>query len=919
MKKIYTIPFSRNFINEIVNLIYQENRSDYSRLAIVFSGKRPFLYLQKYLSQKIQAPHFPPTMFSIDTFIDYIVNKAFPDLREMEFLDAVRLLYKFWPDKQWDFGRFYSWGIKLLNFINQIDTEDVDNAKLRNIQNNAMIGFDIPESINKILQDIVVIREDFHKEMEQTHVFTRGYRYLKSKQIIQDVFLEEFDKIYFTGLFGLTETTKFIINELYQQNKAEIIWNADDVNQWEIFKEQANYFKSEIIPLKKGNNKTPEIHLYSCYDMHSQVIKTNDILQQNKPLKEISVVLPNADVLFPLLSLSIDRLPETDFNVSLSYPVNRTSLFSLIRDILACQESARIKNGEVFYYAKDYLKVITNPFIKNLNHDRESIQLIEQEINQKGLPFISLKQIKLIPEVHQLVFYELEGITNLDQSAGVIEKILDYILEHSLIRSYVLSGEVFQLFFQELAKIKQCSFAHEILSQIPVGNKYLINLIILNYLQTQVIPFDTKPLQDLEMIGFLETRNLNFNHVVILNMEEGTIPVEKEIEPLVPLGVYEQLGLPSIKYNEEMYRYYFYRLIQGAATVDLLYIENDEKKRSRYIEQIIWEKEKQEKQLDILKPVQTYYKINLMARHHDEQILKNDTIHQKLLKQVYSSTAIDDFLQCQFKFYYKYMLHIRRQKSITGDVEILDRGTIIHSVLRKTFATFYRRVISPGMLQELKHVLFSVLNQELENKVSVSGEYYIFKQIAQYKLKQFLASSLSQHQEEFSVVELEKEYQGDYETKFGRIKLKGKIDRVDKLEKQTYYYIVDYKTGSSQNQKRYKAKHDFNEYIHDFELIRKHVPSFQLPLYLSLFLSNNPAISFNQVNARWCYLEDNRVVDLFHADNSSDENREIQKNYKEALLSVLHQICDQQKPFVLYEDRNCCYCELKDFCNYKVK
>ena len=146
------------------------------------------------------------------------------------------------------------------------------------------------------------------------------------------------------------------------------------------------------------------------------------------------------------------------------------------------------------------------------------------------------------------------------------------------------------------------------------------------------LPFETKPIEDLEIIGVLESRNISFDTVIMLDVNEGIMPQAKKINPLIPLGIYDILGIPSPEYNEEIFRYYFYRLVRSARDVHLLYIDSEEKPRSRYIEQLIWEQERATQTINAIKVDKKTYKINVHLQSTLPVIEKTEKV-QNILRE----------------------------------------------------------------------------------------------------------------------------------------------------------------------------------------------------------------------------------------------------------------------------------------------
>ncbi len=943
MKKIISISLKDNFLKSVTeNIIYKENCTDYSRICLVLSGKRPSLYLRKYLAMKIKSSFYPPVIFTINDFMKYITEKRFADIKYINELDGIWKLYNLLINKNFfhnkdetedDFFKVYPWVRKIYGFINQIDTEDVSDNVLMNIQYNAELGYNVPDNINKLFLNIVDFRKELHEMFKKDQTYTRGYNYLKAKDICKDEKFEEFDRIYFAGLFALTGTEKAVIKTLLKEDIARLIWHGDP-EDWGILNNLKVYFNEEIDMLNGSRSiKKKDVKIYSSFDYHSESEQVYRVLKNKKEIKSTAIVAPVNDTLFPLLSFVIDRLlfdKKIDkFNISLDYPVIKTALFTFLKSCINCQITSQYNKNLSKYYVETYLHLFDNPFIKNININEITIRdiikkikanFIDSESNLYNKAFISLNEVEdiffdtqkdIINKLHKLLFIDLEKKLNLQDACECIENILDFILNNSEVRSYILSGEIFNLFFDNLNELKQSDFAK--INLVNKSNQKGLWEFLLKMLEDLMIKFSTVPLQDLEIIGMLETRNLNFNHVLILDMQEGIVPVERKVDPLIPISVLKDIGLPSPEFQEEIYEYYFYRLIKNAEKVSLFYIDTPRMDRSRYIERIIWDHEKENRKLDVKKVDKIQYKIKLTGPLKENEIVKDEYIKKKLSSLIFSPSGIDAFLFCQIKFYYSNVLNLSIPESIDIDIDNTERGKIIHDILKSLFNIFKGKFLSNKDYEEIKVQFDKIFNNEFMN--ITSGEFYVFKKMAFIKLNQYLNKFVKNIDHEFKVIEVEKSLKSSYKIDNININLKGRIDRVD-IERNNdieEYIIIDYKTGDSK--KRFEFKEDLIDES-DVEKIRVNIKTFQPFIYIYMFLNNMKNLSIEHIDAKLLYLGDLKESLLLKSNKKYDKN-EIYEYYNHLLKNVLKEIIDPDKPFIKYNKVECEYCEFSGFCRFK--
>ncbi|HVN97318.1 MAG TPA: hypothetical protein VMT62_12895, partial [Syntrophorhabdaceae bacterium] len=680
MTNVYSIPFGGNFLDTLMTFI-GEDGEDLANKAIVFPGKRPALYLRKTLSHGALRPFYPPRFFSMEEFIDFLARKTHPDFSDVDDADGIWLLYEciqrlplfaHHPFRKKGFGEFFWWGKYLLEFIDHLDREDIDNEKLTSLEQSARIGYDVPESTNELLAHVTVLRKEFHRVLDRNKYFTAGYKCLYAFKSVSEAIPDDFEMIYFAGLFALSAVEKKIIRDIRKAGRARVILEGDP-SRWPILSELVSFLcaHTETIPCEKIESQTVSLH--AGIDTHSEILKTYEILRDGRP-ERTAVILPAAKALFPMLSFVVDRI-DSPYNISLGYPLSRTSLFDLILHVLSAQSMKR-KDGE--YSTAEYLSVMLHPFVKNLDFEvpvRPILTALERlftgDILQSPVadkPLITLAEIEralvresagtpdVLERIHELFFGQFQEAETLHDYTERLAIILEFVLAHTPVRSYLLSGEIFKSIFQALHALQNTRFSRSAFHDNDMENKRVICDFIIEHLQSTDLPFETKPIEDLEIIGVLESRNITFDTVIMLDVNEGVIPQAKKINPLVPLGIYDILGIPSPEYTEEMYRYYFKRLITSARNVRLLYIDSEDKPRSRYIEQLIWEKERTAQSLNVIEVDRAAYKINVRLQSTPPAIEKTERIRTLLKANAFSPTAIDDYVRCPALFYYKQVL-----------------------------------------------------------------------------------------------------------------------------------------------------------------------------------------------------------------------------------------------------------------------
>ncbi len=813
MEKNITYSPADNLIHKIAGLVEKEfvgKGADLSRLAIVFGGKRPSLFLKRELSKKIKKSFFPPAFFSIDEFVEYLLQNHEPHVvqgRISEF-DACYIIYtltkKIAPEivkGNENFSRFLPWAREILKFIELLDLEDVEVKALKNIKMNAAIGYDVPESINFLLKSILSLRGAYHNVLKERRVYSRGLMYLSVSRITKEIELNEFDRILFCNFFSLHKTEDNIIKHFYNIGKASLISQPLEPS----------------IPEYK-------LSIYAGGDMHREACLVREILKKIKNPESTVIVLPDPDTLVPLLSEIACFVK--GFNVSMGYPLRRSSLYNLFESIMRAQSTKKAQGMKtaIMYYTKDYLSVLSHPFVKNFS---PTIGALIQRIEEAGNLFIRLKDIEDLKEIHNLLFCLWEKIKSFKDFSRALGIFLDAMVNKSPLSEYPQDGfaypqdgfaypinlKIIEKLFRLKEDFSNAIFADEVFSSEDIFRLFRQEM------EHQVISFLGSPLKGLQILGLFETRSLSFENVIILDANESVFPRLKIYEPLIPGEVMASLGLNRLKEEEEIQRYQFRRLISSARNVFLVYNTSEDKERSRFIEELIWEKEKQAGSLGVVPVRGGNFQINVLPEK--TRIYKSRDILDFLKGRRFSPTSINTYLHCPQSFYYRYVLGLKEKEGFLEEPEGLHVGRFIHEILEETFKGFVGK--PPRIDKKFRDYFFKTFSDRFDDFFArrMKSDSFLLREVMKYRLKKFL--DREQERDVKEIVCLEKEFKTSNFISY--------IDRIDRLKDGTIF-IIDYKTGGNLLVPKDIKKMEGMELTR--ESIKDTIRSFQLPLYLYL-------------------------------------------------------------------------------------
>jgi len=938
MNKTITYSFHDNFIEKAADYIlgnFAGNGRDFGRIACVFGGKRPALFLNRALAKRIKGSFIPPRVFSIDEFMRYLVSLD-TSLSVISELDACYVVYalarKIAPAivrGRDSFKDFLPWAQEIISFIEQIDLEDIKEGSLNSIQKSSSIGYEIPENINVLLQHIIKIRGAYHKVLAKDRKYSRGSIYLLASQKISANALDEFDTVLFCNFFYLHATEQAVVKEVVNKGKGVCIFqgNQDD---WSVLEKNAKYLEVSIRPEEKAVFE-PDLHLYQGFDTHSQVCIVRELLKKIKPAENTVIVLPKPESVIPLLSEIAGLL--TEFNISMGYPLRRSSLYALFDTLFKVQESRKDQT----YYSKDYLNLLRHPLVKNvkLGHDslitRIVVHKIEEILQGKeesqiaGSLFLTLNEIEaeekiyffasqtlsgmgknvstdeckqVLIELHGLLFRKWETIADFKNFAIRLQEFLDVLARKSMLSNFPLNLKVIEKLYAIKEELQGASFVEEPFKQDELWE------IFRQKLDGQMISFSGSPLRGTQVLGLLETRSLNFENVIVMDANESVLPKLKIYEPLIPREVMLSLGLNRLEKEEEIQRYQFMRLISSAKNVYLIYEENQVKEKSRFIEELLWKKQKQAGRLEVVSAPRARFAMKSTPCR--QQIMKTPQMLDFLKKQVYSASRINTYLNCPLQFYYRYVLGLDEKEDLLEEPDAAQVGTFIHELLFDTFKKFIGE--KPVIDKAFEKLFFSAMERKFENEIKrrMRSDSILLKGIIEERLKKFLEEE--RERDVRRIISLEAETRGEILIRNTPIQFRYTVDRIDEFAGNSIV-IIDYKTGSTDVAPKSYAK------LKDMEMTRESIKdtlkSFQLPIYYYFTAQAFPEAMVNAELYSIRSLE--RKAFISEADAAHKER--VMEVCLKALEYIFSELFDLKMPFCADRDeRRCEYCAFAGLC-----
>lgn len=909
-------------------------RSDWKNTAVIFPGKRPAYFLYKQLAAKLGSSFIPPQVFSVDRWIDHLYRTIEPsEPSHLPEIEAVAMLHDLFFTSNVALGKgdhssldnFLPLGFKLFGEFEEMKTNMVTPRAIR----LALADIAMPE-----FQGFDYLYDIFYSSIEASHSCTRAMRYECVARNISKLDWKRYQRIVCAGFFALTGSEQNIFQALTMQEHAHFFFQEGPGLHAHLQKIGI----SHASPRTQISQAT--VFFYSAPDLHGQMFSLNSILEKRMldgaRVDETSVIiLPSQEALSPIIEQTLPLLNDAQVNISLGYPLNRTPLYSFLSLLFDLIRSG--KNGTLYIPA--YLAFVLHPYTKNIRfRDRSDItrmmfHTLENDfLRMKASMYLSLEEMEHVVEtseacsailrdeqqradvhalrshlrnMHDRLIRVFDLTANVRQYAEKIIGILSFIAEESIADSHPFFDAVRESLLRNFDALIESKLGER---SFPAQESYFN--FFKQYLATIYVPLPGTPVEGLQILGTLETRNISFDVVYFVQMNEDVYPGGAEIDLLLFHRVRELLSLPTRSAREDVLRYHFDVLVQHAKEVHLFFATGDGKEPSRFVEHLIWEYERRTGNVRNDALITTVrYNVDL-ANAKPQPIQKTEQVFEALRSFRFSATALDRYLHCPLQFYYAHILCLAERASLSDAIEAKEIGTFIHHVLHE----FYRPCIGNRLTTADMNVdrLHTVLDRCFVQSFGEeqTGSMFLIKQQIQSHLEDYIQFHQIPYIQSNEVVllDLEKKIECTMEAR----SFKGYIDRIERRGRSVA--IMDYKTGSDSSLK----KINFNKLdVRDRETWDVAVDSLQLPFYILLY-AHATGVEVGDILPEYVWLGKQTVDESLNV-GIFDEAYPLTEYYPQVeniIFSLIEEIHDADRPFLPPSDpkKTCPRCSFRTIC-----
>lgn len=937
----------QTFIQQLVNEVIKRHAGQLQGLCVVFPTRRAGLFFQKELAATISTPIWSPAVFSIQDYLLKLAGQNIPD--DLTLLFELYKSYKeYFPSE--DFARFYPWGELMLKDFDDIDKYMINADKvfetvtdlqqidrdfameeedLERLRGFWKIFFDSDPSLlkNEFINTwkfLGRIYSSFRSKLEAKNIAYEGMAYRRLAGEISVSALktpEEFSHTIFAGFYALSPSEQSIIQYLIDSGKASSFWDADAYYADDPAQEAGRFFRKN--PLTNNNfswkqehfkNIKKEIEFAGVPLLVGQAKYAGNILNSlmqgdNFISEKTALVLPDEKLLFPVLY----SLPEnlTDINVTMGYPLNQTPLFNLFDLLMILQRNARVSiEGELSYYFRDVLNILNHPYIR-LVDDRQ----IKNWLASLDQNYIRLPISKLTSEKENTIFRDIfVRLTSVKQAFGWYRKILRLILEgmkEQNFRFHRLESEFVYHFYTHLTRLEDLMKESEIVPDLETFWKIFREII-----SSVKIPFTGEPLKGLQVMGFLETRVLDFDNVIILSVNEDVLPAAGNKPSFIPFNIRKAFGLPTYEEQHAVYAFHFYRLLQRAGNIFL--VHNTETKslstgeRSRFLLQM--EFELQRRYPESIHIVHKVISTKVNKETIDDLIIhKSAPVMKELSKYItdgkqnpssaLSASGLIAYIACPLRFYFRYVAGLAEQEEPEENMESATFGRVLHKTMQHLYTDIHE--INNDSISKLKLKINDnvdrAIHEEFVNLNQLEGKNILLRNVIRELIRKILESEKLYIP--FRILQLEKDVSNIFAIDQNRfVKLKGIIDRVD--EKDGVIRIIDYKTGKIGK----KRPDSLSDYFGDPAFKEQ----FQAMYYAYLTRSKMPGKKIISGLFAMRDMSDG----IWFLNNNEPFSEEQFEEFEILLNKLLNEIFSKEIPFTQTVDEDRCkYCAYQSLCN----
>lgn len=836
------------FLNKIIHELLAQN-TDLSAFNIVLPGKRPIVFIRQILEENNYSG-FLPNFFTVEDLINTIADKqpiqgiplwlfSFDVYRSLNLIprDDFSDFLKWFPtlQKDWDdILKFSDSDQAVLQYM-------FDEERIKEWAQNLGEDDDVPrKKFLNFWQNMNVFLPELKSRLQEKNWATSGMIHETAKARITDFAKNTSEQFVFCGFNAFTPVEEKLVRSLLQWNKAQCFFQADRYYFYDEKQEAGKFLRNHKTWKEFDDNRAfqwieddfSQPKNIKVYEVSGNVTQTKvlpEIFKEinNKTYSNTAVVLLDEN----LLPASLDVMHGVEnLNITMGFPLKNLSFSNAVKRLFYLQKQLE-KNKSSYYYRDIF------PILEELPKSLEDEQIINDfkaKVEERNIVYISRN---LLQEL-------LGGLSY----AGLLQKAAGTNVYLDMLISFCQRVKWLDIDDIQYENVSHFENAFRIIkNQLTPYNIEIkmetLEILINQHINSESIDFQGEPLRGLQIMGLLETRLLNFENVIMLSVNEGKLPLGNSQNTYIPFDIRRFFDLHTFLENDSIYAYHFYRLIQDAKNVHLLYnalssgVNTGEK--SRFVTQIEMESSHQIEHLIIensSEPITT----------KPIEISKTPIVQERLQKwkEKVSASHLTSYLYNPIDFYLSKILNTSETDEIEEELSVKNYGNLVHYSLQEVYEVLKGKVLKESDLKNSVKAIDQYINIAIEKlkhqpEFYEKGMNYIHKAIAKKVIENVLNHDLDliKQGNKLEIVDIERRFENVefYLEGNDKISFFGFIDRIDKLNGTLR--IIDYKTAKIKNLSVKIDEENVEKYFHNsdrkqalqlciYHYVVQHLPEF---------------------------------------------------------------------------------------------
>lgn len=902
----------KTFLSETVKeLVLSEEK--FRDTLCVLPSERAGVFLAQEFKKQTNGNIFLPEIISIERFIERV--------SEFRKEDSVNLLFDFYKvytnnkeSAEETFDTFSQWASVALQDFNEVDRHlvnavdlftylrDIKRIEKWNVgkENN---GSTMMENHLSFMEKLDVNYQKFYEYLVSQKKGYQGLLYREAaKKTERYIQKNSSSKIVFIGFNALNKAEEYIFQALLKSGLATVYWDADTYYMdssksagtfLRKYKENWTYFeKNQFKFIGQHLQKDKEIYEIAATKNVSQIKTVGSLLEKQDSLENTALVLADES----LLSLTLNSLPQKvdKLNITMGYALAdmpMVGLFHLIFELYLNQE--KFGKKEAFYH-KDFERLLSHPFFYRLFGESEDFHRLKKFVIQNNQVFVSVAQIK-----NNLVREDAKKFIQIFEISQEVPRFINVCIQLIEANKENFKGfekECLYRFYNLFLQLENLNGEYQFIKSIKTLQGIYQQLIT-----TEKLSFQGEPLEGLQLMGMLETRALDFETVIVASMNEGVLPAGKTENSFIPFDVKIEYGLPTYREKDAIFSYHFYRLIQRAKKVYLLYNTDTDDygagEKSRFLTQL---------EVEGFSIVKTSVDIPVTSPKIEQQLVQKTPEMIAALKKIatsgFSPSALSSYVSNPIAYYKRYLLKIKDLEEVEETIAFNTLGTVVHEVLEEFYRPFIGKFVAAenvkSMQKNRETTLRKSFQKNYQNGNLDKGKNKLIFEVANAYVSNFLAAELRllDAGKQLKIIGTETKIKAEIQIDGldFPVYLKGEVDRIDELD--GVKRIVDYKSGKV-------TSSDLK--ISDFSKIkegRKYNKALQVMLYVFLYTQENKTIFDGELESGiFSFKNSNEgFLKMNFAEGRTKNNKvtaERVSEYMEVVKEIISELFDLQTPF----------------------